>query len=350
MGITKNRFGKTKNGEEAMLYTLVNQAGMGIEVTNYGATLVSVTTADSNGKFDDVVLGYDDVIDYCDNNGYFGAAIGRNGNRIKGATVTIGEKEYSLSKNENNNSLHSGPHGFDKVIWETSISDTELAVTFTYRSPDGDQGFPGNFDVKITYSLSEDNEVVIHYVGVSDKDTIANVTNHSYFNLSGNGAISVEEHQVQIMADTFTVVDKESIPTGELRPVQGTPMDFRTAKRIGQDIEQGYEQLSLASGYDHNFVLNNQNGKIRKCAVVCEETTGRMMEVYTDCVGLQFYTGNKISDRFGKNGVSYTNRSGFCMETQYYPDCNHQVEFPSSILKAGEIYDTTTIYKFMVKS
>lgn len=346
MGVRKSRFGKTADGKQVSIYTMVNSKGMGVEVTDYGATLVAVTVPDKNGRIEDVVLGYDDVTDYVANDGYFGATIGRNGNRIGGAVVEIAGQKYEMDQNENSNNLHSGFHGFDKAIWETELSEDGLTVKFTHLSPHMDQGLPGNFQVSVEYTLTEDNELKIHYHGKTDMDTIANLTNHSYFNLSGHGEKNILEHLVWIDADAFTPMDRESIPTGEVRPVQGTPMDFTVPKKIGQDIEDTYEQLVLGKGYDHNYVLNNQNGQIRKCAQVTDEASGRVMEVYTDCVGVQFYTGNFITPRDGKDGVRYDKRSGFCLETQYYPDANHHENFPSSILKAGEVYDTTTIYQF----
>lgn len=349
MGIKVSRFGKTKDGKEVSIFTLMNGNGMGIEVTNYGATLVAVTTQDRNGRFDDVVLGYDDVTDYMDNDGYFGATIGRNGNRIGGAQVTINGTVYEIDKNEKGNNLHSGFQGFDKVLWDAEMLTDETGMRFSYHSPDMDQGFPGNFDVTVTYTLTEDNEVKIHYQGEADKDTIANLTNHTYFNLAGQGKGAILDHQMWIDADAFTVIDEESIPTGELRAVKGTPMDFMEPKVIGNDIDADYEQLRVAGGYDHNFVLNNQDGTIRKCAVVSEDTTGRVLEVFSDCIGIQFYTGNYITKRSGKDGEMYDKCGGFCLETQFYPDHNHHENFPSAVLKAGDQYETTTIYKFSVR-
>ena len=350
MGIKKSRFGKTRDGKEAAIITLMNQNGMGIEVSNYGATLVAVTVPDKAGHTKDVVLGYEDVMDYIVNPGYFGATIGRNGNRIGGASVTIDGKEYPIDKNENSNNLHSGFKGYDSILWDMEILADELTVKFFHHSPDGEQGFPGNFDVSVTYTLTEDNELQIHYKGRSDADTIANLTNHSYFNLKGHDKGDVLDHNMWIDADAITTVDSESIPTGEIRNVFGTPMDFTVPKKIGADIETDYDQLLLGGGYDHNYVLNNQNGQVRKIAEVSEEESGCRMEVFTDCVGVQFYTGNFIKENCsGKDGIPYTKRSGFCLETQFYPDANHHEVFPSSILKAGEEYNTKTIYKFSVK-
>lgn len=346
MGVLKSRFGGLEDGRTAELYTLCNSKGMSIEVSNYGATLVAVNVPDRNGKLADVVLGYEEVVEYAKNGGYFGAVIGRNGNRIGKAEVTINGTTYPLDKNDNGNNLHSGFHGFDRVIWAAEVSSDGHSICFTHHSEDMDQGFPGNFDVSVTYTLTEDNEVKLQYQGQADQDTIANLTNHSYFNLAGQDCGTVLEHKIRIDADTFTVIDEESIPTGELRAVAGTPMDFRTMKKIGAEIDSDYQQLQIAGGYDHNFALNHADGTIRKCIEVWEEQGGRKMEVYTDCPGVQFYTGNYIDERIGKEGAKYDKRSGFCLETQHYPDNNHYPAFPSSILKAGERYQTTTIYRF----
>ncbi|MFD1402480.1 aldose epimerase family protein [Robinsoniella peoriensis] len=349
MGMKTSLFGKTGNGQEAKIVTIMNKKGMGIEVTNYGATLVSATVPDEKGHIEDVILGYEDVTDYAANGGFFGAVIGRNGNRIGKAKVTINGVDYQMEQNENGNSLHSGTRGFDKVIWDMELLEEEATVKFTHHSPDGDEGLPGNFDVTVSYTLTDENEIRIHYTGVSDADTIANMTNHSYFNLAGHDKGTILDHTLWMDADAFTVIDEESIPTGELRSVEGTPMDFRKTRRIGDDIDDTYEQIQLAHGYDHNFVLN-QNGeeKLRKIAKVTDPLTKRTMEVYTDCVGVQFYTGNFIEKtQIGKGGIAYQKRSGLCLETQFFPDAPNHEHFPSSILKAREVYDTTTIYKFV---
>ncbi len=350
MGRKVSSFGRTMEGEEAFLVTLVNKNGMGIEVTNYGASLVAVTVPDREGRLDDVVLGYDDVADYISHKGCLGATIGRNGNRIGGAKVTIDGIEYILDNNENGNNLHSGFHGYHSMLWDMEVAKDELSASFTHHSRDGEQGFPGNFDITVTYTLTDDNEVKIHYTGKSDKDTIANLTNHSYFNLGGHASGDIHEQVMWIDSDAITETDRTSIPTGVIRSIKDSPMDFNTPKKIGRDIDADYDQLVYAGGYDHNYVLKQQDGKIRKIAEAYEEKSGRVMEVFTDCVGVQFYTGNFI-DRgsVGKGGAVYHPRYGFCLETQYYPDANHHENFPSSVLKAGEPYDTTTIYKFSTR-
>lgn len=351
MGINKNEFGMTKDGKEAFIYTLVNKNGMSAEVTDYGATLVAVNTTDKNGRLDDVLLGYEDVTDYIENGGYLGATVGRNCNRVKGASVSINGQAYELDKNENGNDLHSGFHGYDSCIWDTKMVSEENSVVFSRMSPDGEQGFPGNFQISVTYTLTEENELKIHYCGKCDQDTIANMTNHSYFNLAGQDSGEVTGHILMLDADTYLPIDGESIPTGEIREVAGTPFDFREPKAIGRDIGADDEQLKLAHGYDHNFLLRGGCMEVRKIADVLEPVSGRTMEVFTDCPGIQLYTGNFLENtQIGKEGTVYGPHHGFCMETQFYPDTPHHEEFPSSILKAGEEYSSTTIYKFGIRA
>lgn len=346
MGISVSDFGTLQDGRSAKLYTIANSKGMSIEVTDFGATLVGAVVPDKAGRCQDVVLGYSDVTDYAKNGGYLGATIGRSGNRIGGAKFSINGVEYLLDKNENGNNLHSGNAGYDRVIWNAKVDEGESSVAFSRHSPDGEQGYPGNFDVTVTYTLTEDNEIKINYRGKADKDTIANMTNHSYFNLDGHDSGTILEHSVWIDAEGITAVDKESIPTGEIRAVDGTPFDFRTAKTIGRDIEKDDVQLKMGGGYDHNFVLNPGEG-LRKIAEVTAPVSKRKMEVMTDCVGVQFYTGNFIEDSWiGKDGKAYGKRGGFCLETQFFPDAIHHENFASPILKAGEEYCTTTIYRF----
>ncbi len=346
MGMKISRFGKLQDGREAHLVTLANANGMTIEVTDYGATLVSAVVPAKDGTCADVVLGYADVTDYAKNGGYLGAVIGRCGNRIGGAEFSINGVSYKMEKNENGNNLHSGPNGYDSIIWEMKADAEKNTVEFSHHSPDMDQGFPGNFDITVTYTLTDENEIRIAYKGKADQDTIANLTNHSYFNLEGHDSGTILEHVLWIDADAITEADAESIPTGRLLPVEGTPFDFRTPKPIGQDIEQDNEQLKNGGGYDHNFALNT-DGSMKKVACVKAPASGRTMEVYTDCVGMQLYTGNFIEDtQIGKDGRAYHKRMGFCLETQFFPDAIHHENFKSPVLKAGETYETTTIYKF----
>ncbi len=350
MGSKISSFGRMEDGRGVSLVTLMNENGMGIEVTNYGAALVAVTVPDRDGRTADVLLGYEDAADYMSHGGCLGATIGRNGNRIGGAAVTIGGVDFKLDDNENGNNLHSGFCGYHKRLWEMEVLPEENAVRFSLHSPDGDQGFPGNFDVSVTYTLTEDNGVKIHYVGRSDQDTIANMTNHSYFNLAGQDSGDVLEQTMWIDADAITATDAASIPTGELRDIRGTAMDFNTPKKIGKEIGADYDQLKMANGYDHNYVLKNQGTGIRKVAEAYDEKSGRVMEVFTDTPGVQFYTGNFLEEGCrGKEGAVYQPRCGFCLETQFYPDANHHEHFPSSVLKAGEVYDSVTVYKFSVR-
>lgn len=349
----KQSFGKDKNGQEVYLYELENKNGAVAAVSDFGATLVNIVVPDKNGVLKDVALGYDHAEGYYDNPCHFGAVIGRNGNRIGGAGFTINGKKYQLAVNDNKNNLHSGPDWYRTRTWEVSdVNEDKNSITFKIESPDGDQGFPGNFTGYVTYTLTDDNEIVIHYEGSADADTIVNMTNHSYFNLAGHdaGAEAMLAHLVQINAPEYTPVsDSEAIPTGEIVPVAGTPMDFTEPKTIGRDVESDFEQLKFGSGYDHNYALSREKGDMKKAAEVFCETSGVVMQVYTDLPGMQFYIGNFIDNVEGKGGHIYKNRSGFCMETQYYPDACNQDNFQTSVLKAGEKYDTTTVYKFAVK-
>ena len=345
----KQGFGTTKDGKEALLYTLSNKNGMEISVTDYGAHLVSVLVPDKDGKKRDVVLGFDSVTGYETDGSHFGATIGRNGNRIAGAAFELHGKTYQLAKNENNNNLHSGPDGYDYRLWNVEEAD-DSAVTFVLMSPDGDQGFPGNFEVSVTYTLTDENAVEIHYEGSCDQDTVVNMTNHSYFNLAGHDAGSIENQTLVLKAEQFSpVIDSASIPTGEHAPVQGTPMDFTEMKPIGRDIQEDYQALKYGNGYDHNWALNHPAGELSLSAKAEDEKTGRTMEVYTDLPGVQFYTANSLKTEHGKNHAVYTPRCGYCFETQYFPDAINKPEFASPVVKAGEEYKTTTIYKFGVK-
>lgn len=346
----KSVYGKTSKGEEAHLITVVNGNGMSMEVMDYGATLVSVTVPDKNGRVADVLLGYDDVLDYEKNSGYQGATVGRNANRVAGASFSINGKEYFMEKNEGENVCHSGSISYSQRFWDMELLEQENSVRFHLTSPHMDQGFPGNFDVTVTYTLTEDNEVKIHYRGISDQDTMVNMTNHSYFNLNGqDSGETVENHMVMIDAECFTPVRKDLIPTGEIRPVEGTPLDFRTFKVLGQDLYDDYEQMKFGSGYDHNYVLNHYDGKLRKVAEIQELKSGRTMEIFTDLPAIQMYSGNFLDNGArGKNGAVYGKRSGLALETQYCPDAIHHDNFVSPILKAHEVYDTITIYKMRI--
>lgn len=347
MSVEKSFWGMTKDGKEVHKYFIANEQGANLEVIDYGAILVSVCVPDNTGLLRDVVLGYDRLEDYEENPNFFGATIGRSCNRIANGRFEINSVTYQMDQNENENNLHSGKNGFEKRIWNVDEADGDHVV-FSLLSPDGDEGFPGEFKISVTYTLTEENEVKIHYSGICDKDTVANMTNHSYFNLGGHDSGLVLDQILQINADSFTpVADSKSIPTGEIAPVKGTPMDFTDEKPIGRDMEADFEQLVFTGGYDHNYVLNNQNGTVRLAAKAKCEESGIGLEVYTDTPGVQFYAGNFISGSAGKDGVSYEPRTGFCLETQYYPNSINEPGFPSPILKKGDRYETTTIYHFI---
>ncbi len=343
-------FGKTPAGDEVTLYTLRNGQGMEIAVMNYGAILTSVRVPDSKGQVADIALGFDSLEGYLGTQPYMGATVGRYANRIAKGRFTLNGEQYTLAVNNGANALHGGLKGFDKKIWRAKnvSSDDGPAVEMTYVSPDGEEGYPGTLTATVTYSLSNDNEVRIHYKATTDADTVLNLTNHSYFNLAGAGKGTILDHMVAINADRFTPVDSGLIPTGELKSVEGTPFDFRTPTAIGARIDEtGDEQIKLGGGYDHNFVLNGGAGKLRFAARAKEPVSGRVMEVFTDQPGLQFYTGNFLDGSVtGKGGIQYEKRFGFCMETQHFPDSPNKPEFPSVLLKPGETFETTTVYKF----
>lgn len=345
--IKKTEFGNTSVGETT-LYTIENKNGMQVQVTDFGATLVSIKVPDKTGRLCDVVHGFDSATDYEANIGkYFGAVVGRFANRIGGASFELNGERYSLTANDGKNSLHGGRDFYSGRRWTAMIEHSQFFITFTLYSQDGDQGYPGGLDIQVTYELTEDNQVKITYRGVSDKDTILNLTNHSYFNLNGNGAGTVLDQKVWIDADAFTRADAASIPTGEIVDVTGTPMDFRQKKLLGQDVDADYEALNLGHGYDHNYVLNNK-GTYGKVAEMSSERTGITMEVYTDLPGMQLYTANYIDGTVaGKEKVCYERRSAVCFETQYFPDCIHHKAFEGPVLKAEDVFHSVTTYKFI---
>lgn len=328
------------------MYTFENKNGMIMEVTDFGATLYALMVPDKDGNMIDVVLGYDSPEGYMGPSGTgFGATIGRNGNRIGKGVFTLNGKTYQLDKNNNGNNLHSGLDYYHYRMW-TVKETTENSITLSLHSPDGDQGFPGNFDVDVTYTLTDDNELKIDYNGVADADTVINMTNHSYFNLNGHASGSIEQHELWMDADGFTPTDVELIPTGEIASVEGTPMDFRVKKLVGKDIDADFEALKFGGGYDHNWCLNN-NGEFKKVIELSADLSGITMEVYTDLPGVQIYAGNYLVNEPGKDGVFYKKRQGICFETQHYPDAINHDNFPSPVVKKGEVYKTTTVYKFV---
>lgn len=346
MSIRKEAFGKTKDGRSVTAYILDNGT-VRVRVLDLGANLADLIVPDRNGRKRDVLLGWDDGEGYGENKDFFGSVIGPSANRIAGASYMIGDRKFRLPVNDGENNLHTDfEHGFHKRIWEAKTGDNE--VTFRLHLADGELGFPGNRDFEVTYTLTADNGVKIHYHGESDADTLINPTNHAYFNLDGHDAGSILDTCVQLHCSAFTPVVKGAIPTGEIRKVDGTVFDFRKPKKIGTDIFAEEEQLKLVNGYDHNYVIDGYraDGTLLPAAKVWSEKSGIVMEVETTLPGVQFYTGNFVDDKGGKDGVDYSARSGFCLETQFYPDTVHHPQFPSCIFKAGEAYDSTTVYRF----
>lgn len=349
MSVKKEMFGKTKEGIAVDLYTITNKNGVEAKFTNYGAILVSLLVPDCNGLMDDVVLGYDELEKYFTNSPNFGATIGRHANRIGTASFELNGVKYNLDKNDGNNNLHGGFDGYHKRVWEGKTYETSegQVMEFSYHSPDLDQGFPGDLDIVVKYILTDEDEVVIKYNAKTNKDTVINLTNHSYFNLAGHNCGTILDHKAFIDSEEFTYADKEAIPTGEILKVENTPMDFRTMKRIGDEIDSDYDQTVWGKGYDHNWVLKTNKDNFGLVAKLQEDKTKRVMEVYTDMQGIQFYTGNFLDGtEIGKGGVPYIHRSGLCFETQYYPNGINRPNFPQPVLKAGEEYEFTTTYKF----
>lgn len=345
----KQSFGKTEDGQPVDLYTLTSKSGMEVSITNYGGTVVTLKVPDRNGKLDDVVLGYDKLEDYAAGKAYFGAIIGRYANRIAHAKFTLNGITYTLPKNDGDNHLHGV---FNKRVWSAKdISGSAgQALELTYVSKDGEDGFPGNLSVQVVYTLTDQNELKIDYSATTDKDTVLNLTNHCYFNLAGQGNGDILQHQLVIRADRFTPVDANLIPTGELRSVKGSPFDFTTATGIGARIDQDDPQLKLGRGYDHNWVLNSgTSGSLSVAAQAYEPHSGRVLEVSTTEPGLQFYTGNFLDGIRGKQGKVYNRRYAFCLETQHFPDSPNHPAFPSTVLKPGQHFRSTTVYKFLTK-
>ena len=339
-------FGRIQSGKKATLYIYQNKNHTVVKVTDFGATLVSVLFADKDGVMKDMVLGYDDAASYEKGTSCFGATIGRNGNRIKDARFTIDGKEWVIEANENGNSLHSGKNGFNHLMWEMKESGDNY-VTFYHYSPQEEQGFPGNMHVTVTYTLDDEDTVHITYHAKADADTVMNFTNHSYFNLAGHDSGVMLDQKLQLFADAYTPdEDSHSIPTGEIAPVAGTPMDFTTMKPIGQDINADFEQLHFTGGYDHNYVLSDKPGTMRQMAKAECDASGIAMDAYTECCGVQLYAGNFIGTQTGKGGVTYGDRHGFCLESQFYPNAVNEKNFPSPVVPANTEYHSETKYHF----
>ena len=345
----KQIFGKNDRNQDVYKYRIENKQGMKVVLTDIGAAVVELWVKDRSGTWKDVALGYDDVKQYENEGTYFGAIVGRYANRISDAKIEIDGIVYALDANDHENTLHSGKHSMGKKVW--SVKEyIENKIVFTYTSADLEQGFPGTAVCEVTYEVTEDNALEISYYAVSDKKTVFNMTNHTYFNLNGHDAGTILEHELQMKASGYTPIkDSKSIPTGEIAAVEGTPFDFRAAKCIGRDIETDFEQLIFGQGYDHNFVIDKEEAGIEKIAEAYSEDSGIQMDVWTDCMGVQLYTGNFLNNDAGKNGCHYVRRAGFCLETQCFPNAINEPNFVSPIVDAGLPYETKTIYKFLVK-
>jgi aldose 1-epimerase len=351
LSISKKLFGTAPEGA-VDLYTLSNANQMSVEILTFGGIIKAIYCPDKNGKIENVILGFNTLKPYLETHPYFGAIVGRYGNRIANGKFNIDGTEYNLATNNSPNHLHGGLKGFDKVIWQArEFKDNEkIGLELSYLSKDMEEGYPGNLNVKVTYSLNNQNELSIDYEAVTDKKTICNLTNHSYFNLAGEGKGNILNHQLVIHADSITPVNEHLIPTGEPMAVQGTPFDFRSGKKMGEEIDSNNEQIKYGGGFDHNFILKGNSESLPIIAKVSEPESGREMEILTTEPGVQFYTGNFLDGTLiGSGNQPYQKRAGFCLETQHYPDSPNQPNFPSTILEVGETYKTTTVYRFKVK-
>jgi aldose 1-epimerase len=352
-GIQKHAFGKTEDGQTVDLYVLRNNSGMEVSITNYGGAVVSLKAPDKAGKFADIVLGYDDLQGYITDKAFFGAIIGRYANRIAHGKFMLNGSTYSLAKNNGENSLHGGNKGFNKRVWTAKdISGAGgPALELSYSSKDGEEGYPGNLTARVLYTLTEKNELKIEYSATTDKDTVVNLTNHSYFNLAGQGNGDILSHRLTIHAVQFSPVDATLIPEALARNVRGTPFDFSQAESIGARINQDDQQLKFGLGYDHNWLLDAKGPHpLSLAAAVYEPNSGRIMEVWTTEPGVQFYSGNFLDGSVhGKDGKVYNRRFGFCLETQHFPDSPNHPAFPSTVLKPGQAFHSTTVYKFSVR-
>jgi aldose 1-epimerase len=352
MKIKKQPYGTLADGTPVDLYTLVNDNGVKATITNYGGIVVSLLVPDRDGKMADVVLGFDTLQEYAEHNPFFGCLVGRFGNRIASGKFFLDGHEVLLVANAGGNHLHGGRAGFDKKVWQAQAFERAdgPALKLRYTSPDGEENYPGTLSVKVVYTLANENGLKIEYEATTDRPTVVNLTNHSYFNLSAGAAPDILGHEMMINADRFTPVDDTLIPTGELRSVEGSPLDFRQSTPIGARIDADDEQIGYGGGYDHNWIVNGEPGELRLAARVTEPRSGRVMEVHTTEPAVQFYAGNMMPPSMpGKGGATYLRRGGFCLETQHYPDSPNKPEFPTTILRPGEVYQTTTVYTFMTK-
>jgi len=352
LSVTQAPFGSGLSGAPATLFTLTNDKGMIAKITNFGGIITEIHVPDKNGKFANVNLGFDHIEPYHAKAPYLGALIGRFGNRLAGGKFSLDGQDYQLATNNNGNHLHGGLVGFDKVLWNatTFTTPTSVGITLKYLSKDGDQGYPGNLSVTVIYELTNDNALVVKYHAVTDKATPINLTQHAYFNLAGVGSGDMLGHEMMINADRVTFIDEVSIPTGELPLVEGTPFDFRKPRLIGEHINDDHEQIKNGAGYDHNFVLNKQHEKeLSLAARVRDPLSGRVLEVFTQEPGVQFYTGNWLDGSLTNQGIAYTRRCGFCLEPQHFPDSPNQPQFPNTILRPGEEYSSVMSYTFSVQ-
>lgn len=346
-GVVSEPFAALPDGSEVNLFTLRNTNGVTVRAIDYGGIILSLEVPDRNGELGDVALGYDDLEGYLTETPYFGALIGRYGNRIAGGRFELDGATYELARNDGPNHLHGGMVGYDKVLWEGSALEDEVGVVFRYLSADGEEGYPGNFTIEVTYLLTDDDELVFDYRATTDAPTPVNLTQHTYFNLAGHDGGDVLDHLLQIHADSYTPVDDTLIPTGEIAPVEGTPFDFREPTPIGARIDADHPQLAAGGGYDHNFVLARGDDALFHAVRVREPTSGRVMDVYTTEPGVQFYSGNFLDGSIvGKGDTVYAHRTGFCLETQHFPDSPNRPEFPSTILRPGEELRSRTVYAF----
>ncbi|WP_241243798.1 aldose epimerase family protein [Flagellimonas beolgyonensis] len=349
---SKSIFGKMPDGSIVEKFTLINAQGMEVDVITYGGIITRWTAPDKNGQYQDVVLGFEDLESYVEGNPFFGALVGRYANRIAKGTFTLEGETYTLALNDGENHLHGGNKGFDKVVWKATpkVTKTGAVLELTYTSPDGEEGYPGNLEVKVTYALTPENALDIQYEASTDKPTIVNLTQHSYFNLSGDFSQSIEDHELVLHADAYLPVDDGLIPTGEIAPVAGTPFDFKQPKPIGKDIQLDNDQLKLGKGYDHCWVLNEREDGFGRIGYVHHPESGRFLEVYSNEPGVQLYSGNFLDGTFsGKKGNVFGKRAGFCLETQHFPDSPNQPSFPSVRLNPGETYFSRTLFKFSAK-
>ena len=350
--IKKSDYGITPEGQFVDLYKLTNTNGIEVDIITYGGIITSLKVPNKNGKIENIVLGFDSLEAYLNDNFYLGALIGRFANRISNGKFTLNQTEYEVAKNIEMHHLHGGDKGFDKVVWKAKpiIENDSVSLKLTYFSRDMEEGYPGNLTTTVTYTLTNNNELKVFYEATTDKITIVNYTQHSYFNLSGDLSKQILDHELIINADTFLPVDEKAIPTGMFKSVVDTPFDFRTAKAIGKDIHANNEQLMIGNGYDHNWVLNNQNKSSRFVASAFHSESGRFLEVFSDQPGIQLYSGNSVNnDLVLKKGINYIQYSGFCFETQHYPDTPNQKNFPTVMLKPGETFKSSTVFRFSVK-